>query len=123
MGEVKEQTGRFYKWRLISVLATEIFVVGKTPHYKSMVKMIKERKEYIFHQNDVPEVKMAPIHALVLQLLAKGILALGVLDTTKIGKKKSSAAHVSMTLPTSMDGDIALPAYMIDSNWEGMNYL
>ena len=120
---MKKQTGRFYKLRLISVLTTDIFVEGKTPHYKSMVKIIKERKEYIFHKNDVPEKKMAPIHALILQLLAKGILALGVLDMTKIGKKKFSAAHVSMTLPTSMDGDIALPAYMIDSNWERMNYL
>ena len=109
--------------RLIWVLTTDIFVEGKTPHYKSMVKMIKERKEYIFHQNDVSEVKMVLIHALVLQLLARGILALGVLDMTKIGKQKFSAAHVSMTLPTSMGGNIALPAYMINSNWEGMNYL
>jgi hypothetical protein len=59
----------------------------------------------------------------VLQLLAKGILALDVLDMTKIGKKSFCAAHVSMNLPSDVHGDVTLPAYMFDSNWEGMNYL
>lgn len=124
LGTIKQQTGIFYKRKVISILATKIFSGGKTTHYKAVIKAIKENKAFIFHENHIPKTKMGPIHALVLQLLAKGILALGVLDMTKIGKKEFSAQHVSFTLPNATDGDgILMPAYMMDERWAGMNYL
>lgn len=88
LNEIPKQTGTFKKKKLISALATEIFTNGKTPRYKDVIKSIKGKKETIFQKGHVPDKKMGPIHALVLQLLAKGILALGVMDMTKIGTKK-----------------------------------
>ena len=67
---------------------------------------------------------MGPLHSLVLQLLAKGILALSISDMTKIGKKDMSAKHVSIALPNAIDDDgILMPAYMMEDLWIGMNFL
>ena len=67
---------------------------------------------------------MGPIHALVLQLIAKGIVALGISDSTKTGTAKLNDNDVMLYLPNEMnDNGTCLPAYTIDSYWEGLNWI
>ena len=121
-GEVKQQTGLFYKDRLVSILLSKAFLDGNSPHYKALIKTIKEHKDFIFHPKHVPTTKMGPIHALVLQLLSKGILGLGVNDIKKIGKKSLSTNNVTMTLPFAINEEgMKLPAYFLTQKWVGMN--
>ena len=97
---------------------------NKAPHYKSFIKSIKENKTFIFHENHVPNKQMGPIHALVLQLLAKGIISVGVSDVSKIGSDKLNATHIVITLPNAIDSEgITMPAHMIEDLWDGLNYI
>ena len=78
----------------------------------------------IFHVDDCPGVNMGPIHALMLQLLGKEIIALGVSDSTKIGTFDLSDSHVILTLPNGkIAQNLSFPAYTIDSYWEGLNWI
>ena len=67
---------------------------------------------------------MGPIDALALQLLGKGIIAFDIADSTKVGTKELNDSHVILYLPNSIDGDgTSLPAYTIDSCWDGLNWV
>ena len=67
---------------------------------------------------------MGPIHVLVLQLLAKGIISVGVSDVSKIGSDKLNATHIVITLPNTADSEgVTMPAHMIDTLWEGLTYI
>ena len=125
LGHTKLYAGVFYKRKLVSILTTKIFSgSNKAPHYKSFIKTIKQYKEYIFHEEHIPKKKTGPIHALVLQLLAAGIISVGISDVSKIGTDKLNASHVVITLPNAMDEDgIAMPAHMIDELWDGLNHI
>ena len=123
-GDTSQFTGKFKKKALQSLLSTKVLANGKTPQYKSFVKSLKENKTTIFHADNIPGTKMGPIHALVLQLLGKGIIAFDIADSTKVGTKELNDSHVIFYLPTSIDDDgTNLPAYTIDSCCGGLNWV
>ena len=82
---------------------------------------MKQNKDHIFHIKDVPKKKMGQIHALALQLITKGIIALTVMDSTKIRTIKLRQEHLVVTIPMAKQGSISLKAFMFDSSWEGLN--
>jgi hypothetical protein len=122
-GDTASFTGRFYISKMQSLLTTSV-VSSKTPlRYKAFINAIKTKKDVIFHPDDVPHKLMGPIHALALQMLAKGIIELYVSDTTKIGTDKISDSHVLIRIPNAKDehGTI-LSAHGIRGLWDGMSY-
>ena len=125
LGHTKQFTGLFHKRKLVSVLTTKIFSHTKAPpDYKDFIKSIKQKKEFIFHENNVPKKSMGPIHALLLQLVAKGIISVSISDVSKIGTDKLISKHVVICLSNTVDADgITMPAHMIDSLWEGLTYI
>ena len=65
---------------------------------------------------------MVPIHALCLQMVAKGIIALDVSDKTKVGTEDLQSSHVVITSRTgkTADGNDML-AQSIVENWKGLS--
>ena len=89
-------------------------------HYTKFVKQIKEKKDIVYDKDSIPG-DAAPIHALCLQLLAKGIVSLNIEHKSLIGTDKVEAKHVNVSLSTeNTDG---YPSFTIlsDKNWEGIN--
>ena len=89
------------------------------------MKALKMNKAKIFHPDDVPKKQVGQIHALALQLVSKGIVALSVSDQTKLGTEKLTSKDLFVTLPfgkkRTRRGTVTHPAYMIDKYWLGMN--
>eukprot|EP00579_Thalassiosira_antarctica_P016548 CAMPEP_0201938932 /NCGR_PEP_ID=MMETSP0903-20130614/42221_1 /ASSEMBLY_ACC=CAM_ASM_000552 /TAXON_ID=420261 /ORGANISM="Thalassiosira antarctica, Strain CCMP982" /LENGTH=49 /DNA_ID= /DNA_START= /DNA_END= /DNA_ORIENTATION= len=48
---------------------------------------------------------MGPIHALLLQLVSKGIIQVEVADVTKVGTEKLGKDHLMVTLGVSKNDD------------------
>ena len=123
-GDTREFTGRFIKKKLQSILSTKVLASGKTPHYQSFVKSLKANKSTIFHANDIPAEKMGQIHALMLRLLAKGVIVLGISDSTQTGTMDLNDSHVILYLPNGIDDDgTQLPTHTIDLYWDGLNWV
>lgn len=66
---------------------------------------------------------MFQIHALVLQLIAKGIIALSISDTSKIGTNELCGKHLIVALPNADHDGTIKPVYLVDKCWEGLNYI
>lgn len=59
--------------------------------------MLKREQHNIFHKDDIPGSNVGPIQGLVLQLYARGIIGVGVADTTKIGTGTERLALMEAT--------------------------
>ena len=67
---------------------------------------------------------MGQIHALTLQLLARGIIELKVSHVTKVGTDTLNDSHVVIDLANIKSSTgIVMPAYCVDECWEGLNYI
>ena len=110
-------TGRIYRIKLSRLLIT--FSLGRMQTAGALIKFIKSNKGDIFHKNNVPNKMMGFIHALCLQLFAKGIVELGISDEKKnlIGKPDLSPMNVIVQLGIEGNDTVVL----IDSFWEGLN--
>ena len=64
--------------------------------YSVLVKRIKDRKDIVFHKDNIP-ADAAPIHALCLQLLAKGIVKLNIENKSLIGTDNLEAKNVKIS--------------------------
>ena len=96
--------------------------VATTTSCADFIKVLKAKKEDIFHASNVPNKRMGPIHALALQLLARGIISVDVVDRTKLGTDKLREEHLTVSLPNAPDSDgCVFPAYTIPSTWNGLN--
>ena len=63
----------------------------------------------------MPKTTMGQYHALDIQRVAKGVIALEMSDTLKIGTSKLNTDYIGIILPNASDGDgIILPAYRLD---------
>ena len=95
----------------------------KITKYKSFVKSLKKDKAIIFHADNISGEKMGQIHALMLQLPGKGIIAFDIADLTKIGTTNLNDSHVTLFLPNAVNEDgTSFPTYTIDSWWEGLTW-
>ena len=91
-------TGRIHQNKLSRLLI--MFSTGRMQTTGALFKFIKSYKGDIFHKNNVPHKMMGPIHALCLQLFAKGIIELGISNDKKnlIGKTDLSPLNVVVRL-------------------------
>ena len=99
--------------------------VDKVP-VREFLKAVKRERKTIFHRDDVPPLtNQSQIHAVCLQMVAGGILALKVKDATKVGTDKLNGAHLCVVCPNAKyakDGNtLCAPAYMRDECWKGFN--
>ena len=89
------------------------------------VQMLKDSiwdaRERVFDSQSQPQ-KKSPVHALCLQLFARGIINLGVNNTSLIGTESIRDKDVCITLAIGTDDSgITQPAYTIDNYWNGIN--
>ena len=92
----------------------------------SFLKTLKAKRQKLLHKDDVPKGKdMGQVHAVCLQMIAKGIIALNVTDRTKVGTGQVAKKHLAVTCPRAkriVDGDECwCPGFMVDELWEGLN--
>jgi hypothetical protein len=69
--------GRVHRETLSRILITFCSMGGKSKTTNDLVKFIKTKKSSIYHVSNVPK-PMGPIHGLCLQLVATGIIDLGI---------------------------------------------
>ncbi len=76
----------------------------------------------IWHLNHVPKQLTGTIQALCLQLVAKGIFALDILDKFKVGTDKLvSFDVVVMSQVGTANNGVAMEAHSIEEYWKGLN--
>ena len=86
---------------------------------RDFLKAMKREGKTIFHRDDVPPLRnQSQIHAVCLQMVAGGLLALKVKDATKIGTDKLNKRHLCVVCPNTKyakDGNtLCAPGYMRD---------
>ena len=121
--EVGGFTKRVNKEGLQSMLADKVHGSSKT--IKEFVKIMKAQKGLIFHEGDVPGREMGQVHALCLQMIAKGMIELKVNDKTKVGTDKIARGDLSVSCPIVKRVRSGLTycyeSYRLDEMWEGIN--
>ena len=90
------------------------------------IKKMKAGKKQLFHKDDVPKGNdVSQIHAVCLQMIVRGMIALKVRDSTKLGTEKLGKKHISVICPSGKrkvgDHMCWSPGYMLDELWEGFN--
>ena len=90
-------------------------------HYTKFVKQIKEKKDIVYDKDSIPG-DAAPIHALCLQLLAKGIVKLNIENKSLIGTSNLEAKHIDVSLSTENVNGYPSLAILNNKNWEGINF-
>ena len=76
LGHVGNCTDPFHRVKLVSFLSTFVSGSGDRPKFRAFIKALKAKKKDTFQVGHVPNKFMGPIHALVLQLVAKGIIGI-----------------------------------------------
>ena len=82
--------------------------------WREFIKVLKKHKADYFYKNDVPNKLMGLIHALAVQLLAKGIIEFLVAHRTKVGTKELNEKHIVVAL--------SIDFYAMDK-WNGMTII
>ena len=90
------------------------------------LKAVKRQRKAIFHRDDVPPVNnQSQIHAVCLQMIAGGPMALKVKDATKVGTEKLNGAHLCVVCPNAnyvKNGNtLCALAYLRDNCWRRFN--
>ena len=111
-------TGQFIRRQVEGVL-TSLFSVKLMVPPGELKKALNDSRKKIFI---IPPKNMGRIHALMLQLIANGILELGVSDSNKVGKDKLNAKDVGLKLATTICDDIVKHAHLVESMWTNMTY-
>ena len=125
-GDVKKFTKRVSKDGLQSLLTSKVQGAANKVTVRVFMKTMKRARKTIFHRDDVPPLtNQSQIHAVGLQMIAGGLLALKVKDPTKVGTDKLNGAHLCVVCPNARytkDGNtLCAPAYMRDECWKGFN--
>ncbi len=126
IGEMPGLTKRVSKLGIISFLTMNIIASTNQFLISDLIKRMKSSKHTIFHEKDVPSKNMMQIHALALQLVSNGIIAINVKDKNKIGKETIAYDDLFVTLPhTAMNRpnqtSVMLPGYLVPENWATIN--
>ena len=123
LGENNDFTGKVYKKSILHVLLTKLFGKGKAPTCPELISALKSGKDKIFHPDNMPSKNMGQIHGLALQLLAKGIIGLDVVDKSKIGTKQLGKKNLVLKLLNADDDGMSMPAYLLTNAFDGMNII
>ena len=94
LGETKQFTGRVNRVHIQSVVTTLIMQYNNVT-VQALKDAFWTAKERVFHADSRPKNK-GPIHALCLQLFAKGIIHLDISNHTKIGTETIMDKDVSI---------------------------
>ena len=85
-GNVKKFTKRLNKEGLQSLLTTEVQGAADKVPVREFLKAMKRERKTIFHRDDVLALRnQSQIHAMCLQMIGGGLLALKAIDATKVG--------------------------------------
>ena len=116
----KHMTGVFRKKELIQQLSG-VFLNGRSPVFKELIPFLKSVKGEIFEPGEVADSDVAPLHALALQLVAKGIIDFDVKDDSRryIGTNKLVYNMVTIKLGANKDGLICYQ----DQSWSGLRFV
>ena len=90
------------------------------------IKTIKRFKDTIYEPNEVPKGVVGPIHGLCLQLLANGIIDLGISESGKahVGKDTLTGAHIIVKAGTVVkEGMPRILAYLDERSWNGCRFI
>lgn len=117
-GATSAFTGKFHRTQVEGVL-TSVFSANLTVSPEIIKKAIRAARHKIFL---IPTKTMGPIHALMLQMVANGILNLGISDSNKVGKQNIHTKDVDLKLATTISDGIVKPAHMVESMWKNMTY-
>jgi hypothetical protein len=114
---------RIQKDKLLSVLFSSCFD-GKQPDTDAFLSCIKKARNEIYEPGDIPTNLVGPIHGLCLQLLATGIIDLGLSPDGKLnaGSDKLDAKMVTVQLGMKNTGGTPMPAFMDDASWRGIKF-
>jgi superfamily II DNA helicase RecQ len=119
-GEVAELTTSFRRAFLVSFLSTKVFLLGPVSVAK-LIKSLGDNKSKVY---TTPGYKLnqGVVHALVLQLIAAGILSVYVADETKEGTERLLLNDFVVNWATVIDscGDASL-AHTDESLWTPFN--
>ena len=126
-GKIPDQKCRILE---ISILVFGSMFYQRGIHILSVIylsqtcsKSARDRKVHNLPKNK----KTGQIHALFLQLIAKGIITYDVKDHTKIGTEKLRQDDLFLICPKKrvmVEGiKCCRPGYVVDSMWEGMNLM
>ena len=117
----KEITGSFSKDKLANILLGKFFSSNSlTPD--ALIKYLKQHKDDIFTEGNVPERSMGPIHGLAIQLLCKGSIVPYVDDkySKLIGTAELNSSHIRLKGGLTTD-KFAIPIMNTTDAWQGMN--
>lgn len=126
LGENDDFTGKVYKKSILHVLLTKLFGKGKAPTCSDLISALKSGKDKIFHPDNMPNKNVGQIHGLALQLLAKGIIGLDVVDKSMIGTKRTKQLgkkNLVVKLLNADDEGMSMPAYLLTNAFDGMNII
>eukprot|EP00956_Cyclotella_meneghiniana_P031331 scaffold81936_cov56-Cyclotella_meneghiniana.AAC.2 len=118
-GHASGFTGVFKRMQVVGIL-TKQFREKLAVSGEDLKRALRDNKKTIF--TVVPKT-MGPIHALLLQLIANGILNISVSDVSKIGQPKLTTKDVVLKLATTVEDGIEQPAYMLVSTWRQMTFI
>jgi hypothetical protein len=105
---------------LVSFLSTKVFLLGPIPVAK-LIKCVGNKKSKVF---TTPGYKLnqGVVHALVLQLIAAGILSIYVANETKEGNNRLLLNDFVVNWVTIIDsGDTSTLAHTNESLWGPFN--
>jgi len=120
----KELTGEFNKRKLVGLLTTEFFN-GVAPKHDKFTKFVKDKRNDIFEEGQAPGKLVGPIHALCLQLIAKGLVELDINTSEKkyVGTDKLQSNHVVIRAGVTNIAGYKEMAMYNDSLWSGLTYV
>jgi superfamily II DNA helicase RecQ len=111
----------FHKGKLVHYLSTKVFLQGPTGVAK-MIKLLGENKK-VYFPTGFSSLPQGKIHGLVLQLIAAGIVSLGIapLSSSKVGTDRLSSSDVELNWATTDVGGETVLAHEQAHRWSMMN--
>ena len=120
LGETINFTGKVSRTHIQSVITT-LMMTNSNVTIQILKDAIWDARDRIFIQQSQMKRK-SPIHALCLQLFAKGIIKFCVNNTSKIGTESIRDKDVSIYLAIGTDAaGLTMPACIINEYWNGIN--
>ena len=104
-------TGVFKKDGLREVLTDEVLIKrGGKVNWREFKKILKSKQTKVFKDGHAPGHAAGPIHALVMQLLSRGMLKMQLKDASKAGQEQISEKDVEIAVTNQI---------VIGTDWSG----